>query len=245
MRIALISDIHGNLPSLELVLKDIQDENIDQIVCLGDVASLGPQPREVIARLRELQIPIIMGNHDNYVLDLQLTENHHPWMRAAEAWCRSQLDEDELEFLHSFQPQVRFPLDQNTSMLCFHGSPRSNEEFIYPDASPERLEEIFSRQDARLFVGGHTHVQMIRQHKHVIILNPGSVGMPLIFPIPGQEQRAILRAEYAIVEMRDGILSIDLRQLPIDYDEMVRIARASGLPDADFWISAWDTNGRM
>ncbi len=240
MRFVFISDIHGNLPALELVLADIQQANADQIICLGDVASLGPQPREVVTRLRDLGIPIIMGNHDNYLLNLDLTENHHPWLRSAETWCRSQLREDDLDFLQSFQPQMSFALDQNTRMLCFHGSLRSNEEFLYPDTSSDTLDEIFGGQDAKILVGGHTHVQMVRQHKHVTLLNPGSVGMPFVFPKRGQEQRAIRRAEYAIVDMTDGKLAINLRQLPIDFEQLVKTARASGLPDVDFWISTWD-----
>ena len=240
MRYAFISDIHGNLSSLELVLKDIQGEDIDQIVCLGDVASLGPHPIEVIARLRELRIPVIMGNHDNYLLDLQLTENQHPWMRSAEAWCRSLISEDDLDFLSSFQTQMRLPLNDNTSLLCYHGSLRSNEEFLYPDASSETLEEIFGGQDAKLLVGGHTHVQMVRQHKQMTILNPGSVGMPFEYPKRGQDQHALRRAEYAIVDMTDCKLTIDLRQLPIDFDRMIQIARESGLPDVNFWVSTWD-----
>jgi len=240
MRYAFISDIHGNLSSLELVLKDIQSEDVDQIVCLGDVASLGPQPIEVIARLRELQIPVIMGNHDNYLLNLQLTENQHPWMRSAEAWCRSKMSGDELNFLSSFQPQLRLPFNENTSLLCYHGSLRSNEEFLYPDVPSETLDEIFGGQGAKLLIGGHTHVQMVRQHKQMTLLNPGSVGMPFEFPKRGENQHALRRAEYAIADMTDCKLAIDLRQLPIDFDKMVQTARASGLPDVDFWVSTWD-----
>jgi len=239
MRFAFISDIHGNFLSLELVLADIQKKNVDQIVCLGDVASLGPQPREVIARLKELQIPIIMGNHDNYLLNLHLTEAHLPWLRAAEEWCQSQLDENDLDFLRSFQPQMSFMLEQSTNALCYHGSPRYDEEFLYPDVSADTLDNVFSGYDARLFVGGHTHVQMVRQHRNTTILNPGSVGMPFEFPVPGQEQHALRRAEYAVVEMKNGQLTIDLHQLPIDFDKLVQAARNSGLPDVDFWVSTW------
>ena len=239
MRFAFISDIHGNLYSLELVLSDIQQANVDQIVCLGDVASLGPQPREVIARLRELQIPIIMGNHDNYLLNLHLTENQLPWLRASEAWCQSQLKKDDLEFLSSFQPHLSFDLDQNTKMLCYHGSLRSNEEFLYPNTPSKTLDEIFGVQDAKILIGGHTHVQMVRPHRTMILINPGSVGMPFEYPTSGPDLRAIRRAEYAIVEMTDGNLTFNLHQLPIDFEEMVKPVRASDMPDVDFWLSTW------
>ncbi len=239
MRIAILSDIHGNLPSLELALADIRQSNVDQIVCLGDVASLGPQPREVIARLRGLQIPIVMGNHDNYLLNPHLTENHLPWLRAAELWCLEQLSTDDLDFLRTFQPQLRLAPDPDATMLCFHGSPRSNEEFLYPDTSFETLDEVFNGQDARILIGGHTHVQMVRQHKRATFLNPGSIGMPFVFPSSGPDLHALRRAEYAIVDMTDCRLRTDLRQLPIDFERLEKTARASGLPDVEFWLSMW------
>ena len=239
MRFAFISDIHGNLHALDLVLADLQHTQIDQLVCLGDIASLGPQPREVIARLKQLQIPIIMGNHETYLLNPQMTENHHPWLRAAELWCLTQLTSDDLNFLRPFPDQLNYSIDQNTSMLCFHGSPRSNEEFLYPIEPPDVLDEVFAGQSARLFVGGHTHVQMVRQHKGVTFLNPGSVGMPFEFPRRGSEQHGLRRAEYAIVDMTASSLEISLHQLPIDFDHLAQIARASGLPDVELWLSTW------
>lgn len=240
MRYAIISDIHGNIHSLELVLADIQKTAVDQIICLGDVASLGPKPVEVIARLRELEIPTIMGNHDEYLLNLQLTENHHPWLRAMEKWAAEKLSKDDIDFLRSFPPQLTFPLDDKTNMLCFHGSLRSHEEFLYPTVTPETLDEIFSGQDARMLVGGHTHVQMIRQHGHMTLLNPGSVGMPFEFPTRGPEPRALLRTEYAIVDMTDGKLTFDLYQLPINFELFTATAIASGMPEVDLWLSTWD-----
>ena len=239
MRFAFISDIHGNFHSLELVLADIQRSQADQIVCLGDVASLGPQPREVITILRELQIPIIMGNHDNYLLNPDLTKNHLPWLRAAELWCIEQLSSEDFDFLRSFKSQLSFELDTNTTLLAFHGSPRSNEEFLYPDTLPEDLEEAFSGQTAQVLVGGHTHVQMVTQFKGKTFLNPGSVGTPFEYPISGPNRRAIRRTEYAIVEMTDGKLSIELHRLPIDFDKLSKTAQASGLPDVEFWLSTW------
>lgn len=240
MRYAIISDIHGNLHSLELVLADIQKTGADHIICLGDVASLGPKPVEVIARLRELEIPTVMGNHDDYLLNLELTENHHPWLRAMEKWAAEKLSEDDLDFLQSFPPHLTFPLDDKTNMLCFHGSLRSHEEFLYPTVTPETLDEIFNGQVARVLVGGHTHVQMIRQHGHMTLLNPGSVGMPFEFPIRGPEPRALLRTEYAIIDMTNGKLTFDLYQLPIDFELFTATAIASGMPEADLWLSTWD-----
>lgn len=240
MRFAFISDIHGNLHSLELVLADIQEENADQIVCLGDIASLGPQPHEVITRIRDLQIPVITGNHETYLLNPELTEKHLPWLRATELWCLDQLTSDDLDYLRSFKPQLSFALDQRTSLLAYHGSPQSNEIFIYPDTPSEILNELFGEQSAKVLIGGHTHVQMLTQHKGMTLLNPGSVGMPFEYPLNGHNRRAFRRAEYAIVDMTDGKLTVDLRRLPIDFEQLAKTARKSGMPDAEYWLSTWE-----
>jgi len=186
-----------------------------------------------------LNIPIIMGNHDNYLLNPQLTETHHPWLRAAELWCLTQLSSDDLNFLRSFPAHLNYVLNAETSMLCFHGSPRSNEEFLYPTAPPDILDEVFAEQPAKVFVGGHTHVQMVRQHKDMTFLNPGSVGTPFEFPVRGSEPHAIRRAEYAILDITDGRLTFNLHQLSIDFEFLAQTTRASGLPDVDFWLSTW------
>lgn len=239
MRIAFISDIHGNLHSLDIVLNDIQNAQVDQVICLGDVASLGPQPREVIARLREMGIPVVMGNHDNYLLNPHLIEDQIPWLRKTEQWGLEQLSAEDLDYLRSFQPELPLALDENTTALCFHGSPQSNEEFLYPDTPTERLSELFDQQTAKLMVFGHTHVQMVSQHKDMTLLNPGSTGTPFEFPFTGPDRRILQRAEYAIVDMTDGRLNIELRQLPIDFDQLAEISRASGMPDVEFWLSTW------
>jgi len=238
MRFAFISDIHGNLHALDLVLAELEHAHIDQLICLGDIASLGPQPREVIARLQRLDLPTVMGNHETYLLNPHLTENHHPWLKAMERWCLSLLTPEDLNYLASFRPQLCFKAG-NTSLLCFHGSPRSNEEFLHPTAATELLDEVFAGQEARVMIGGHTHIQMVRHHRRFAFLNPGSVGMPFVFPMTGPNQTAIRRAEYAIIDIADDGISFDLHQLPIDFDQLAQASRASGMPDVEFWLSTW------
>src|SRR5215208_3803406 len=112
--IALIADIHGNLAALDAVLDALQAEPPDQIVCLGDVAATGPQPHEVLRRLRELGCPMVMGNADAELLDAsppapEIDEDAH---RIADIsrWCEAQLDDADRAFLVSFQPTVEISL---------------------------------------------------------------------------------------------------------------------------------------
>lgn len=239
MRFGLIADIHANLPALELVLAELEAARVDQIVCLGDVASLGPQPREVIARLRQQRIPVIQGNHDAYLLNLELAEPQAPWLRAVEAWTQAQLTAGELDFLRALPAQLSFALGADQRLLCFHGSPRSNEEWLFPTTSAELLDEAFRGCSDQVWAGGHTHVQMLRPHREAWLINPGSVGMPFEFPMRGGSPRSFPAAEYAVVEWADGRLTTQLCRRPIDFDAVARAAHASGLPEVEHWLSAW------
>ena len=109
MRLAFISDIHGHDTALEAVLNDLAGRQVDSIVCLGDVATIGPQPLPVIARLKSLGCAIITGNHDAALLDpasapqLQIA----PPLLPALEWCARQLAPDDIAYLQSFKPTLR------------------------------------------------------------------------------------------------------------------------------------------
>src|ERR1043165_549014 len=124
MRIALISDIHGNWVSLEAVLEDIAKSHVDQIICLGDVATTGPQPHEVMTCLKALNCPGIMGNHDESQLLPELIQKRYEsrWENTLN-WCDQQLTEDDFNYLRSYKPYLQVPLDSKHNLLCFHGSP--------------------------------------------------------------------------------------------------------------------------
>ena len=104
MRVALISDIHGNHVALDAVLADIDGAGVDQVICLGDVATLGPQPKEVVQKVRDLGCPCILGNHDAFLLDTALVHGYtgeSDIVRAVD-WARSQLTEEDLDFVKTF-----------------------------------------------------------------------------------------------------------------------------------------------
>lgn len=102
MRIALISDIHANLVALEAVLVDINREQVDQIICLGDVATIGPHPQQVIARLRNLGFISVNGNHDAYLLNPDLSDEGGgapPWLGEMIEWSSAQLSRADFDYL--------------------------------------------------------------------------------------------------------------------------------------------------
>lgn len=241
MRVALISDIHGNLVALDTVLADIHQQNVDQIVCLGDVATLGPKPREVLQRINDLNCLCVLGNHDHYLLDPSILRDYMdaPWFATSVAWCAEQLQEEDFQFLRTFRPLVEVPLDNSQHLLCFHGSPRSNTDIILAMTPPTNVDELLAGHRAPVMAGGHTHLQMMRQHKGIMLINAGSVGMPFEQALFIHAPRYLPWAEYAIVTVRRGVIDIDLRRLPVDLEAVRDTARRNSFPDAQEWIKNW------
>src|SRR5262245_54875869 len=130
MKIALLSDLHGNDVALRAVLESIRRKGVDRIVCLGDVATLGPAPGFVIDTLRELGCACIVGNHDAFLLDPPLVRAYTdvPVVIDAIDWCVAHLSRDQIDFARTFVPELEIALDGGQKLLLFHGSPRSNTE---------------------------------------------------------------------------------------------------------------------
>lgn len=239
MRIALISDIHANLPALKAVRDDIRTKGADQIIFLGDAATLGPFPKETLEFLEAWNCECIMGNHDAAMLDparamdLQIS----PPLIPSLEWGVSQLSKAELDFLRSFLPTYQLDLDQNMRMLCYHGSPRSNTDLVLATTPEQTITRLFAGQTANLLVGGHTHVQMLRQRGEQIILNPGSVGSAFLAPfVPGGDPPTLLPwAEYAIIRVEKGGWNADIHRVQFDVDAVQRAIDQSSNPFHEQW----------
>lgn len=239
MRIGLIADIHGNFIALERVLGELEREQIDQIVCLGDVAALGPQPHEVLERLRELNCPVVMGNTDDWYLQPVPADDDE--LRSIVEWGLQQFTAADMAYLRSFQPVIELPLGDEETLLCYHGSPRSYSEVIAPTTPIEEIKSMFANYNAWIMVGGHTHVQMLRRYDQAFLINPGSVGLPGVGPESKDVSRNKLVhwAEYAIITLHNGHFSVDLRRTPLDVPALLQVGYASGMPDLDSWVRTW------
>ena len=242
MRIALISDIHANLPALNAVLDDIRTQGADQIIFLGDAATLGPYPKETLETLRALDCICIQGNHDAALLDLsranelQIAAPLHPTI----TWGHSLLTEAEFEFLRSFHPTYQLDLGGMT-MLCFHGSPHSNTDVILSTTSEEIMDGFFAGQSADILAGGHSHIQMMRQRGRQIVINPGSVGYAFVEPFRyrGDTPRLLPWAEYALVRVEKSGWSAAIHRVPFDAQVVQRAVMASGSPNKDWWLTQY------
>jgi predicted phosphodiesterase len=238
VRLGVVSDLHGNLLALDAVVAELECDGIDQVVCLGDV-SVGPQPSETLARVRELGWPVVMGNWDAAFVDgmPEATNDVARIVNEMNAWWAAQLSDADRELTRGFVPRLELDLD-GVRGLFFHGSPRSYDDMIFATTPEDEVRPMLEGAAAPLLVGGHTHVQLLRRYEAGVIVNPGSVGLPFRDWLP-REVRIAPWAEYAVLTADDGRLHVDLRRTPFDVEALLDLCRQSGVPHAEWWISCW------
>lgn len=245
MQIAIISDIHGNCFALDQVLKDIRQQGIEQIVCLGDAIQGGAQPARTVERLRELNCPIVLGNADAWLvtgLETSPNEQTSEQQNAVRAWSLAQLTEHDIAFVQQFQPTIEISLEADKKLLCFHGSPHSFDDIILPTTPDDRFQQLLGGFTATLLTGGHTHTQQMRRIASSWYFNPGSVSLSYNWGLSDFEKgqmRVDPWADYAIVSSEGACLGITFRHVPFDVDELAHIIRASGRPYAEDSIAMY------
>ena len=143
--------------------------------------------------------------------------------------------------MRTYEKFLKFQLDPDVTLLCFHGTPRSNIENLFAVTPPELLDDMLDGHTATIMAGGHTHVQMVRQHNGILIVNAGSVGMPFE-QMPFKDAPRILPwAEYTIINWARGSVGVELRRVPIDMDVVKQAAFDCGMPETSEWIQNWIT----
>jgi putative phosphoesterase len=239
MRLGLISDIHGNLFALEAVLAELEREELDRIVCLGDVVA-GPRANEALARVRDLGCPVVMGNWDAWSVG-GMPEPSTPVeekLYAIGAYWAERLRDEDREFIRTFVPTLDLEAGEGRRLLCFHGSPSSFDDWIVATTPDAEVAGMLEGVRADVLLGGHTHLQMLRRYEDSLFVNPGSVGLPFELWSPDDVQIAP-RAEYAIVTWSDGRFAVDLRRTTYDVEAHLRGGLDSGMPYADWWAASW------
>ena len=184
MRIAIISDIHGNLPALEAVLADVEKQRPDAVYCLGDLVGYGATPNEVTERIRAEGMPTIMGNYDDGVgfdrdecgcayrdpLDHELGDR-------SLAWTKAHTTPENKAFLRSLLKELRLEAD-GKRVLLVHGSPRKMNEYLFEDRALSSFQRIAATSNADIIAFGHTHKPYQKDVDGVRFINAGSVGKP-------------------------------------------------------------------
>lgn len=233
MKIAVISDIHGNMMALDAVLENIKQEGCSKIFCLGDLAMAGPEPAKTIEKIEELckntDFTLIQGNTDEMIANcdnqmLHLLEQNNPIMAHALECDASVIPEIKKSFLRNLPAQKEVEIN-GIKILLVHGSPRKNNENIFCDLKIEEVEEMIAGTDADIIFCGHTHVPCGYQtNTKQTVVNVGSVGRPF-----SEEPKSC----YAILEIDNGEFSIKHNFVDYDYKTAAAILKERGFDGAD------------
>ncbi|MGK5080241.1 metallophosphoesterase family protein [Janthinobacterium sp. HLX7-2] len=237
MKIAVISDIHGNLDALDAVLADIARRGADVIVNLGDIVSGHLQPRATAARLMALDLPTIRGNHERQLL------GDPARMGESDSYARAQLLPEQLAWIAALPATLRLRKD----VLLVHGTPTSDLVYFLDSVTPQgsraaTQEEVAARADGgaaadvALILCGHTHMpRSMHLADGRLIVNPGSVGLQAYgdeHGYPHVMENGTPHARYAIAEQgADGIWMAQFHAVEYDWEQAARLALANGRPD--------------
>lgn len=211
MKLLLISDIHGNLEALESVLSVPHD----RVICLGDLVDYGPDPAACIDLLRNSDIPVIRGNHDNAVatgMDCGCGYTYKHLSIATREYTLDVLGEDYLDYLRSLPMHLEELIDGKKYYFT-HASPRSMYDYIKPDTPDEEVLEMFPNSvmdGVDVLVAGHSHIPLVRDIGDITIINPGSVGQP---------RDAVAGASCALMDTVD--LSVEFIRLNYDLEIVI------------------------
>jgi predicted phosphodiesterase len=250
MRLAVISDIHGNLIAFEAVLKDLEQVGeVDLIWCLGDLAAFGTRPAACVAKVRELQahygedkFKVIGGNTDRY-----LVTGKRPEVPAAKdeeglhkrkanfqqrddllSWSLNLLSWEDYEFMAKIiGRELRKRVDDYGKVIGYHAIPGDDEPVsLKPDSPDEEARDTLLDRAGRMAIGGHTHLVMDRRLGNWRVLNPGSVGLSFT---------DVTRAEWALISFDKGEATVDLRTVAYDFQAVLNDIDTVGYPHPE-WL---------
>jgi predicted phosphodiesterase len=235
MRVAAISDVHGNLLALDAVMADIAEQSVDVVVNLGDLLSGGVQPRETADRLMQLDLPTVRGNHERQLLT-------YPPERMG---LSDRLAHDTITDRHrQWLAELPLTLRVAEGVLAFHGSPTDDLVYLLETVDPsgarpateaEVTERLGASVDVPLLLCGHTHLQRsMRLPTGAFVLNPGSVGWPAYdddHPCSHVMEAGTPHARYAVADDASGEWRAEFRSVVYAWDRAAATAEANGRPD--------------
>lgn len=228
-QITIFGDIHANIPALEAVFADMETRGLNNLYCLGDLVGYGTFPNEVIAAIRERNIPTIMGNYDLGVGQdsddcgcAYRTPEAKALGERSIAWSNTHTSAENKAFLRGLVDKIPLQLG-DLKVVLVHGSSRKVNEYLYEDRPEASLERLLNMVDADVLVCGHTHLpyhRVLRDGRHVI--NAGSVGKP-----KDNDPRAC----YLVLSAEGQDLSVEVVRVPYDVERAAQAIEATEMPN--------------
>lgn len=222
-RLAIISDIHGNLPALEAVISDLQNCDVDHVIVAGDVINFGPFSSRVTELVIEKRWSVIRGNNEYFLVDYNTPRAPAEWSDpvqfAPTAWMDRQFDKRLKTVIGSWPDTLNLRFQDAPPVQVFHGTPNDPWDSIYWTLTDEEIEKLLSDVEANYVICGHTHLPMDHQSGSWRVFNPGSVGVPL---------DGMFSASYMILEGNEQGWTPTFRRIPFDYETVFEDFERSG-----------------
>lgn len=225
MRIAVISDIHGNQTALEATLDDLaQQPPVDQTIIAGDLCLNGPRPKEVLKIVNKLHCPVIRGNVDAEVVNEAPKKGSKK--RDVVSWTRTQIGRKGLDYLASLPFSHRVQNSEGSDLLVVHANPLDLEQAIFPTATDEALEPLLGGLEPGIgaLAFGHLHIAYTRRWHHLLLCDVGSCGL---------SRDEDTRASYAILMWQDNEWQAEIRRVDYDLAAVVKQLQDSGIPHVE------------
>lgn len=221
-RVAILSDIHGNLVALDACLSDLVSQGTaDAIVAAGDLCLDGPRPKKVLQRLEEVGAQCLRGNTERYLAGIG-EEQFGPPESAQLAWTRKQLGEKWLTWMRELPFALRIG-DENNELLVVHANPTNDDEHLWPDADDATLQRLLGEERAKVVAFGHLHLPYVRQWRDRMLVDVASVGLP---------KDGDPRACYALFTQRDGGWEVKHRRVAFDVKKVATQLADCGIPES-------------
>lgn len=243
MRVALVSDLHGNAVALEAVAADVARVGADRVVCLGDALQGGAEPARTFDLLGELGWPVVLGNADAFLLDPGTAEGDGEEITERQlevrAWSAAQLGTTRLAAVAGWAATIELELEPGRMLVCCHAVPSSYHPILLPTTPEETFRSLLDGVDASVAAGGHVHLQFLRRYGDLLWVNPGSAGLSYDHEQSEEDFRFDSWGAWAVVECEDGALRVQFRRVPLDVDTVVAAIETSGMPYADDTARRW------
>jgi predicted phosphodiesterase len=223
VRIAVLSDIHGNLLALDACLADLESQGgADAIIVAGDLCLDGPKPKKVLQRIEEIGAACIRGNTDRYLAENGSEESFEPAKAAQIVWTRREVGERWLSWLKDLPFAIRIGEDDN-QLLIVHANPKSDDEHIWPDADDAELQRLVGEEGATAIAFGHLHLPYVRMWRGKLLANVASAGWP---------KDGDPRAGYAIFTEREAGWEVKHRRVEFDTKKVATQLADCGIPES-------------
>jgi putative phosphoesterase len=225
--VAVITDIHGNLPALQAALARIAELGIESVFCGGDLVGYGPHPNEVCALIAEREIPTIYGNYDYAIArDLEdcgcayVTQHDRELGQLSVDWTLANTSRASKKFMRGLPFDLHFPVGR-TDVHLVHGSPRKVNEYLFEDKPARLYERLAAAESDPVLVFGHTHKPWVQEYGGVLFVNCGSVGKP---------KDGDPRAAFAVLTATGRGVSVSIERVAYDAAAVAAEVRQAGLP---------------